>query len=323
MKTLIQRPRRLRINSHLRALVSETTVSSKHLIQPLFIKEGLKTKKPIPSMPGQYQWSLKDCALEAKSCYQAGIPAVILFGIPQKKNSQGSYAHAANGIIQKAIDAIKNKCPELLVISDVCLCEYTSHGHCGLINKKGSVDNDATLDILSQVAVSHAKAGADMVAPSDMMDGRIGAIRAALDTKGYSNTPIMSYAVKYASPLYATFRDAARSKIQFGDRKDYQMDYANAKEALREARLDEKQGADILLVKPALFYLDIISKISQASSLPVAAYQVSGEYMMINALSQNAGYSKKELIHESFVAIKRAGAQMIVSYFAKEWARLV
>ncbi len=313
------RPRRLRLNENLRRMIRETTLSPDDFICPLFVTHGREVKQEILSMPGQYQQSIDNIVKDCENIHQLGIPAVILFGIPKHKDELGSEAYSDEGIVQHAIKAIKHKIPELTVITDVCLCEYTSHGHCGIV-KHGKVQNDATLELLAREAISHVKAGADMVAPSDMMDGRVGAIRAALDGDGYHDVPIMSYAVKYASSFYGPFRDAADCAPQFGDRRTYQMDPPNSREAIREAALDIDEGADILMVKPALAYLDIIYQIKQQFSLPVAAYNVSGEYSMIKAADKLGWMDGERAMMESLIAIKRAGADMILSYFAKEAA---
>ncbi len=314
------RPRRLRRTEALRSLVRETELSVKHLVYPLFVVPGKGVKEEVSSMPGVFRFSVDQLRDEAKEIYELGIPAVILFGIPEKKDEIGSEAYARRGIVQRAIEAIKKAAPELIVITDVCLCEYTSHGHCGLI-KNGEVDNDATLEQLARVAVSHAKAGADMVAPSDMMDGRVARIREALDETGFSHVPIMSYAVKYCSSFYGPFREAAESAPQFGDRRSYQMDPANAREALREAALDVEEGADILMVKPALPYLDIIRALREEFNHPIAAYQVSGEYAMIKAAGRLGWLDEERAMFESLLSIRRAGADVILTYFAKELAR--
>ena len=316
------RPRRLRKNEMLRRMVRETSLSVDDLILPLFVTFGRNVKKPISSMPGHYQLSIDNLAKEAKEIKSLGIPAVILFGIPEHKDEIDSEAYNPKGIIQQAIKTIKNKAPELVVISDVCMCEYTSHGHCGII-KNNDVDNDATLELLSKEALSHAKAGADMVAPSDMMDGRVGAIRKALDESGFQNMPIMSYAVKYASAFYGPFRDAAESTPEFGDRRSYQMDPANSDEAIREARLDIEEGADIVMVKPALPYLDIIRRIREEFDYPVAAYNVSGEFAMIKAAAELGWMDGEKAMMESLISIKRAGADLILTYFAKEAAKIL
>ncbi len=322
------RARRLRQTDKLRAMVRETSISTDHLIYPLFVTAGKNVKEPISSMPGVYQMSVENIIREAKEAYDLGIPAILLFGIPEKKDSKGSHAWIKSGVVQRAIEAIKKEVPELVVITDVCLCEYTSHGHCGVVikdKKKGHfrVENDATLELLQKIALSHARAGADMVAPSDMMDGRVGAIREALDENGFEHVPIMSYAVKYASSFYGPFRDAAECAPQFGDRRSYQMDIANRREALREATLDMEEGADILMVKPGMPYLDIISLLRQEFTLPIAAYQVSGEYSMIKAAAQNGWLSEEQVVFESLIAFRRAGADLIITYFAKDFAKSV
>ena len=316
------RPRRLRKNEIIRKMVRETTLSVDDLILPLFITFGKGKKIAIKSMPGHFQLSVDNLAKEVREISTLGIPAVILFGIPEHKDEVGSEAYNPKGIIQQAIKAIKSKMPELIVITDVCMCEYTSHGHCGII-KQGDVDNDATLELLAKEALSHAKAGADMVAPSDMMDGRVAAIRKILDENGFSNIPIMSYAAKYASAFYGPFRDAAESTPQFGDRRSYQMDPANSNEALREVRLDIEEGADIVMVKPALPYLDIIKRIKDEFKYPVAAYNVSGEFAMIKAAEQLGWMDGQKAMMESLISIKRAGADLILTYFAKEAAKIL
>ena len=316
------RPRRLRKNEALRSLIRETHLSASQLVYPLFIIPGKKIRQEIPSMPGVYRISVDQLGGEAKELLQLGINSVILFGLPEKKDSMGSGAHAKDGIIQRAIKELKQKVPTLTVITDVCLCEYTDHGHCGcLINKE--VDNDATLEILAKTALSHASAGADIVAPSDMMDGRVAEIRAALDENNFDMIPIMSYAVKYASAFYGPFRDAADCTPQFGDRRGYQMDPANSREALREATLDVDEGADILMVKPAVAYLDIISRLRDEFDLPIAAYHVSGEYAMIKAAEAQGWIDGEKVMYETLLSIKRAGADIILTYFAKDMARLL
>ena len=317
-----QRPRRLRKNEIIRKMIGETTLSVDDLILPLFVTFGKGKKIAIKSMPGHFQLSVDNLAKEVREISTLGIPAVILFGIPEHKDEVGSEAYNPKGIIQQAIKAIKSKMPELIVITDVCMCEYTSHGHCGII-KQGDVDNDATLELLAKEALSHAKAGADMVAPSDMMDGRVAAIRKILDDNGFSNIPIMSYAAKYASAFYGPFRDAAESTPQFGDRRSYQMDPANSNEALREVRLDIEEGADIVMVKPALPYLDIIRRIKDEFKYPVAAYNVSGEFSMLKAANQLGWMDGERAMMESLISIKRAGADLILTYFAKEAARIL
>jgi len=316
------RPRRLRQNEAFRALIRETSLSPAQLIYPLFVMPGKQKKEPISSMPGVYRISVDRLAEEAGECRKLGIGSIILFGLPEKKDGMGSGAHAKDGIIQRAIREVKNKVPEMLVTTDVCLCEYTDHGHCGVIIDN-QVDNDTTLEILAKTALSHAKAGADIVAPSDMMDGRVAEIRAALDENNFHNVPIMSYAVKYASSFYGPFRDAADCAPQHGDRRGYQMDPANALEALREATLDVDEGADILMVKPAVAYLDIIYRLREEFDLPIAAYHVSGEYAMIKAAAANGWLDEERVMHETLLSIKRAGADIILTYFAKDMARVL
>jgi len=302
--------------------VRETRLSVDQMILPLFVMHGDSGRSEIASMPGQYRLSIPELLAEAREAHHLGIPALMLFGIPKFKDEAGSEGFAPDGIVQQALRALKAELPELMLITDVCIDEYTSHGHCGLV-KNGKILNDETLELLAKMALSHADAGADMVAPSDMMDGRVGAIREALDQKGYADLPILSYAVKYASCFYAPFRDAADSAPEFGDRKSYQMDPANREEALREALLDIEEGADILMVKPALPYLDIVREIRDAVDLPLAAYQVSGEYAMIKAAAAQGWIDEARAIRESLLSIKRAGADMILSYFAKEAARML
>ncbi|AIH03723.1 porphobilinogen synthase [Thermodesulfobacterium commune] len=314
------RPRRLRKNENIRSLVRETIITVDDLIYPLFVCEGKGVKQEIRSMPEVYRFSLDQLIEEVKQVVELGIKAVLLFGIPDKKDEVGSSAYAKDGIVQKAVRTLKEKFPDLVVITDVCLCEYTSHGHCGII-KNHTVDNDATLEQLAKIAVSHAKAGADIVAPSDMMDGRVGRIREALDEAGFTDVAIMSYAVKYCSAFYGPFREAAESAPQFGDRRSYQMDPANIREALREAYLDVQEGADILMVKPAMPYLDVIKTIRQEINHPLAAYQVSGEYAMIKAASKLGWLDEEKIMFESLIAIKRAGADLIITYFAKKVAQ--
>jgi porphobilinogen synthase len=316
------RARRLRRTATLRALTRETRLDPGQLVYPLFVIEGKNSRHPVASMPGVYQLSIDTLAAEARQLVALGIRAVILFGLPATKDHSGSSAHAKNGIIQRAIKELKNTVPELVVITDVCLCEYTDHGHCGFIIDN-EVDNDATLEILARVAVSHARAGADIVAPSDMMDGRVAEIRAALDEENFVNVPIMSYAVKYYSAFYGPFREAADSAPRFGDRASYQMDPANSREAIREATLDVEEGADILMVKPALAYLDIIARLRDEFDLPLAAYQVSGEYAMIKAAAANGWLDEERVMAETLISIKRAGADIIITYFAKQMAQLL
>ncbi|MFZ3073154.1 MAG: porphobilinogen synthase [Thermodesulfobacteriota bacterium] len=316
------RLRRLRKGETLRRMVRETEINVSDLILPLFVTYGKKTKKPIGSMPGHFQMSVDLIAKEAEQVKSLGIPAVILFGIPETKDPVGKVAYAAKGPVQEAIRAIKKAVPELLVITDVCMCEYTSHGHCGII-KNGDVDNDSTLKLLAKEALSHAEAGADIVAPSDMMDGRVGVIRNILDANGFDDTPIMSYAAKYASAFYGPFREAAESTPSFGDRRGYQMDPANAIEALREVALDIEEGADIVMVKPALPYLDIIRMVKDEFGYPTAAYNVSGEYSMIKAAAEKGWLDGEKAMMESLLSIKRAGADMIITYFAKDAAKIL
>ncbi|MBI5887832.1 MAG: porphobilinogen synthase [Deltaproteobacteria bacterium] len=318
----IYRPRRLRKSETLRKMVRETALAPDDFILPLFVTFGKDVKKPISSMPGHFQLSVDNIVKEVKEVRALGIPSVILFGIPERKDEEGSSAHDPKGPVQEAIRAIKEKAPELVVVTDVCMCEYTSHGHCGII-KNNDVDNDATLELLAGEALSHAKAGADIVAPSDMMDGRVGAIRGMLDDNGYSNIPIMSYAAKYASAFYGPFREAAESTPSFGDRRSYQMDPHNSDEAIREAALDIQEGADIVMVKPALPYLDIIRRIKDEFGYPTAAYNVSGEFSMIKAAADKGWIDHDRAMLESLVSIKRAGADMILTYFAKEAAKLL
>ncbi len=315
------RPRRLRRNEEIRRMVRETKLSVDDLIYPLFAAAGKKVRKEIPSMPGVFQVSVENLVKEVREVRRLGIPAVLLFGIPAKKDAVGSDACSDDGIIQTAVRAIKDAVPDIQVITDVCFCEYTDHGHCGILTREGDVDNDATLDILARSAVTHARAGADMVAPSDMMDGRVAAIRAALDEEGYQGIPIMSYAAKYASGFYGPFRDAAESTPRFGDRRSYQMDPPNAREAIREVALDIQEGADIIMVKPALAYLDIICRVRDAFDLPVAAYNVSGEYSIVKAGEKLGWVDGGRLMMEILVSIKRAGADLILTYAAKQAAK--
>ncbi|MGI6453448.1 MAG: porphobilinogen synthase [Syntrophomonadaceae bacterium] len=317
------RLRRLRNNEVLRTMVQETWLSVNDFIYPLFITHGQDKKIPVPSMPGVFQFSTDQLLTEVKTINSWSIPAVILFGIPDYKDAQGSSGHQADGVVQQGIKIIKDQFPELLVITDVCLCEYTDHGHCGIPLADGTIDNDKTLELLAQQALSHAKAGCDMVAPSDMMDGRIGYIRRALDENGYNRLPIMSYAAKYCSSFYGPFREAADSAPQFGDRKTYQMNPANALEAIREVALDIEEGADIVMVKPALPYLDIIRKIKDQFGYPTAAYNVSGEYAMVKAAASLGWLDEEKALLEMTTSIKRAGADLIITYAAKELARLL
>ncbi len=320
------RPRRLRSNKLLRELIRETHLSVKDLIMPLFVRPGDGIKNEISSMPGNYQFSVDTLVEEIKEIATLGIPGVILFGIPSTKDESGTEAYADDGIIQKAIRAIKENVSDILVITDVCMCEYTNHGHCGYIKKdektgEYQIDNDETLKLLSKEALSHAEAGVDIVAPSDMMDGRVGAIRDILDDNGYDNIPIMSYAAKYASAYFGPFRDAAESPPSFGDRRTYQMDTPNSEEAIREVALDIDEGADIVMVKPALPYLDIIRLIKDQFGYPVAAYNVSGEYSMVKAAHEKGWLDEKAVALETLMSIKRAGADIILTYWAKDAAR--
>jgi len=314
------RPRRLRRTAAIRRMVRETSLSVADLIAPLFVKPGKGLKDPIAAMPGQYQFTVDTLVEEAAQLASLKIPAVILFGLPDRKDAVGSRSWADDGIVQQALAALKRHVPGILLITDVCLCEYTDHGHCGVI-RGGQVDNDATLELLARQAVSHARAGADLVAPSDMMDGRVAVIRDALDDADLSQTGILAYAVKYASAFYGPFRDAAASAPQFGDRSGYQMDPANGREALREALLDIEEGADIIMVKPALPYLDVLRRVRDLSPVPVAAYNVSGEYAMLKAAEQNGWLDGPRAMLETLTAIKRAGADLILTYFAKDAAR--
>ena len=316
------RPRRLRKDGLFREMIRETHLRPDDLILPLFVRPGKGVKKPISSMPGHFQLSIDLLVKEVKEARGLGILGVILFGIPEKKDELGSEAYSKDGIIQRAVSQIKEKVDGILVITDVCLCEYTSHGHCGVV-KDGRVLNDETLDLLARQAFSHAEAGADIVAPSDMMDGRVGAIRKILDENQFEETPILSYAAKYASGFYGPFRVAAESKPLFGDRKSYQMDPANGDEALREVQLDIEEGADMVMVKPALPYLDIIYRVKQSFNIPVAAYNVSGEFAMVKAASKLGWVDGDQVMMESLIAIKRAGADIILTYFAKEAAKKI
>ena len=314
------RPRRLRKNETFRRMIRETHLSPDDFVLPLFVRPGKGVKEPIASMPGHFQLSVDLLVKEVAETKSLGIPGVILFGIPERKDEMGTEAYAKGGIIQRAIRAIKEKVEDILIITDVCLCEYTSHGHCGVV-QDGRVLNDETLDLLARQALSHIEAGADMVAPSDMMDGRVGAIRKCLDENRFEEIPIMSYAAKYASSFYGPFRMAAESTPQFGDRKSYQMDPANGDEALREVRLDIEEGADMIMVKPALPYLDLIYRVKQTFNMPVAAYNVSGEFALVKAASQLGWIDGEQVMIESLIAIKRAGADVILTYFAKEAAK--
>lgn len=317
---MLERPRRLRISDSMRSLVRETKLHVDELVYPLFVVEGENIKNEIASMPDVYHFSLDRLKEEIEEIKALGISSVILFGIPKEKDACGSEAFAKEGIVQKAIRLIKSMAPEMIVITDVCMCEYTSHGHCGILTESGYVDNDKTLEYLTKISISHAEAGADMVAPSDMMDGRIAAIREGLDEAGFINVSIMAYSAKYASSFYGPFREAAHSTPSFGNRKTYQMDSGNAREALREGELDCKEGADIIMVKPALSYLDVIYRFRENFNKPIAAYSVSGEYSMLKCAIKN-GLLSEDAIYESILSIKRAGADIIITYFAKDLAR--
>ena len=319
---MILRPRRLRRTSTIRRMVKETCIRVDDLIFPIFVKHGKGEREPIPSMVGHYQLSVDELVKEAEEVWSLGIPGIILFGLPRVKDRLGSEAYARDGIVQKAVAAVKEKVPELVILTDVCLCQYTDHGHCGII-EDGRIDNDATLDILSRVAISHAEAGADFVSPSDMMDGRVRAIRETLERDGFKDTGILAYAVKYASSFYGPFREAADSTPQFGDRKSYQMDPANAREAIKEALLDIEEGADIIMVKPALPYLDIIYQVRERIHLPVAAYNVSGEYAMVKAADKRGWVEGEKVMMEMLLSIRRAGADLILTYFAKDAAKIL
>ncbi|QWR78250.1 porphobilinogen synthase [Candidatus Magnetomonas plexicatena] len=316
------RPRRLRKSSGIRDMLRETSVSVNDFIYPVFTVSGKNINIPITSMPGCFQKSREELVKTAREVRSLGIPAIIIFGIPEHKDELGSHAYKDDGVVQEAVKAVKDAVPELVVITDVCLCEYTSHGHCGVV-KDGRIVNDATLELLAMEAVSHAKAGADMVAPSDMMDGRVAAIRGALDKDGFTEIPIMSYAAKYGSAFYGPFREAAESTPQFGDRKTHQMDPANRREALREVLLDIEEGADIVMVKPALSYLDIIADVKKNTLIPVAAYNVSGEYSMVHAAAEKGWIDYESVMMEILISIKRAGADLILTYFAMDAARVL
>jgi porphobilinogen synthase len=318
----LQRPRRLRRSELLRSLVRETDLAAGDLILPLFVVPGRRVRQEIPSMPGQFNLSVDEAVAEAQEAQSLDLPAVILFGIPPAKDAKASGAYDPHGIVQEAASSIKKEVGNMLVVADVCLCEYTDHGHCGIV-RGDEIQNDETLDLLARTAVSQAKAGADVVAPSDMMDGRVAAIRKALDAAGLEQVPILSYAAKYASGFYGPFREAAQSTPKFGDRRTHQMDPANAREAIREVLLDIEEGADMVMVKPALPYLDVIYRVRQAVNVPVAAYHVSGEYAMLAAAARNGWIDRERVMMESLVSIRRAGADLIVTYFAKEAARLL
>ena len=320
MSFLVARGRRLRRTENMRRMVRETKLSPDDLIYPLFVTHGLDVKMEIPSMPGVYHFSVDALCKEAEEVASLGIPAVLLFGLPAEKDELGSEAYAPDGIVQRAVRALEDRVPGLVVITDVCMCEYTSHGHCGIV-REGEVDNDETLEYIARIALSHAEAGADIVAPSDMMDGRVAAIREALDENGFVETAILSYAAKYASAFYDPFRDAADSAPQFGDRRGYQMDPANRREAMREMMTDVEEGADIIMVKPALAYLDIVSDASAELDIPVAAYNVSGVYSMVKAAARAGCLDEERAVLEILTSIKRAGADLILTYHAKDAAR--
>ena len=319
---MFTRTRRLRQNGILREMVRNVTINLDQFIYPIFVEEGTNIKEEIPSMPNQYRYSIDMLSKELKELKDLGIKSLLLFGIPKIKDEVGSEAYNDNGIVQEAVRYIKKNFPEFLIVTDVCMCEYTSHGHCGILNGN-DVNNDITLNYLAKIAVSHVKAGADIVAPSDMMDGRIQAIREALDKNGYINTPIMAYSVKYASSYYGPFRDAADSAPSFGDRKTYQMDFRNSKDYKREVIADTEEGADFIMVKPALPYLDVIKVVSEETNLPVVAYNVSGEYSMVKAASLNGWVDEKKIVMENMYAIRRAGADIIISYHTKDIAKWV
>jgi len=318
----LYRPRRLRESPLLRSMVRETSLRVDDFVYPLFAVHGRGVREPIGSMPGQYRLSIDEMLKECKDAASMGIPAVLLFGLPRDKDPRGTEAYADDGIIQQAVRAVKDTIPDLLVVTDVCLCEYTSHGHCGVV-EDGRVKNDPSLELIARTAISHAEAGADMVAPSDMMDGRVAAIREGLDEGGFPELPIMAYSAKYASAFYGPFREAADSTPQFGDRRSYQMDPANILEAMREVALDVDEGADIVMVKPALPYLDVIARVKAEFGLPVAAYSVSGEYAMLKAAGQLGWIDEERAMLEALTGIRRAGADIIITYFAKDAVRLL
>ena len=315
---MLIRPRRLRKNETIRNMVAETAVNPDSLVYPMFVVEGERVKEPIPSMPGQFRFSIDEILKELESCVALGLKSILLFGIPSYKDEMASSAYDDDGIVQRAVRSIKTKFPDLYVITDVCLCEYMSHGHCGIVKEDGDVDNDPTLELLAKTALSHAEAGADMVAPSDMMDGRVAAIREKLDEGGYQNLPIMAYSANFASAYYGPFRDAADSAPHFGNRKSYQMDVRNGREALREVELDIAEGADIVMVKPGLAFLDVLRQTAEMSCVPVAVYNVSGEYSMVKAAALAGWIDENAIIRENLLAFKRAGADIIITYHAKE-----
>jgi Delta-aminolevulinic acid dehydratase len=321
-RRILHRPRRLRATEGLRALVRETTLDPGDFVYPLFVTHGNgDAREPIPSLPGQYRLGVDELVRECAGAWEDGVRSVLLFGIPESKDAEGSGAWAEDGIVQRAVRALRRELPDLLIVTDVCLCEYTDHGHCGIVTPEGRVLNDPTLDLLARTAVSHAAAGADIVAPSDMMDFRVGALREALDADGFTDTVLLSYAVKYASAFYGPFREAAGSAPAFGDRRSYQMDPANVREALREARLDISEGADMLMVKPALPYLDVLRAVREITDLPLGAYNVSGEYSMVKAAAANGWLDERRAVLEALTGIKRAGADILLTYHAREAAR--
>ena len=315
---MVIRPRRLRKNETIRNMVAETAVNPDALVYPMFVVEGEGVKEEIPSMPGQYRFSIDEILKELDGCVALGLKSILLFGIPSFKDEIASSAYDDDGVVQRAVRSIKTKFPELYVITDVCLCEYMSHGHCGIVKEDGDVDNDPTLELLAKTALSHAEAGADMVAPSDMMDGRVAAIREKLDANGFTNLPIMAYSAKFASAYYGPFRDAADSAPHFGNRKSYQMDVRNGREALHEVELDLEEGADIVMVKPGLAFLDVLRQTADMSNVPVAVYNVSGEYSMVKAAAKMGWIDENSIIRENLIAFKRAGADIIITYHAKE-----
>jgi porphobilinogen synthase len=315
------RMRRLRKTGVLRDMVRETELSASHLVYPMFVQLGERERTPIESMPGVERLSISEAVREAGEAHGLGIPAVLLFGIPSEKDEQGSGAYDDEGVVQLAVRALKEAHPELVVITDVCLCSYTSHGHCGVVLEDGSVDNDISLELLAKTAISHARAGADAVGPSDMMDGRVGALRSQLDAEGFKDLPIVAYSAKFASAFYGPFREAADSAPAFGDRRGYQMDPANAEEAVREALLDVSEGADVVMVKPALPYLDVIRRVKEATRVPVAAYNVGGEYVMVKAAAAKGWIDERAVVLEALTAIRRAGADIVITYHAKDVAR--
>jgi porphobilinogen synthase len=315
------RMRRLRATGALRGLIRETELSPSHFIYPMFVELGTESRTPVPGMPGVDRMSINTAVEEAGEVAALGIPAIVIFGVPAVKDEQGSGAYDDEGVAQLAVRAIKEAHPDLLVFTDVCLCSYTSHGHCGVVRPDGTIDNDVTLELLAKTAISHAQAGADAVAPSDMMDGRVGALRSQLDAEGFADTPIIAYSAKFASAYYGPFRVAADATPQFGDRRTHQMDPANADEAVREALLDVGEGADVIMVKPALPYLDVIRRVKEATRVPVAAYNVSGEYAMLKAAAQNGWLDERAAVLETLTGIRRAGADMILTYHAKDAAR--